>query len=106
MSNFSFLVYRSSDEDVSVNAIVKDESVWLSQKAMAELFGVSKSTISRHLKNIFDEGELSKEATVTNFATVQKHKSKRILKGMTICRCNEQCMDKMKTDAGSLLTSG
>lgn len=50
MSNFSFLVYRSSDEDVSVNAIVKDESVWLSQKAMAELFGVSKSTISRHLK--------------------------------------------------------
>lgn len=59
MSNFSFLVYRSSDEDVSVNAIVKDESVWLSQKAMAELFGVSKSTISRHLKNIFDEGELS-----------------------------------------------
>ena len=71
MSNFSFLVYRSSDEDVSVNAIVKDESVWLSQKAMAELFGVSKSTISRHLKNIFDEGELSKEATVTNFATVQ-----------------------------------
>ena len=71
MSNFSFLVYRSSDEDVSVNAIVKDESVWLSQKAMAELFGVSKSTISRHLKNIFDEGELSKEATVANFATVQ-----------------------------------
>lgn len=69
MSNFSFLVYRSSDEDVSVNAIVKDESVWLSQKAMA--FGVSKSTISRHLKNIFDEGELSKEATVANFATVQ-----------------------------------
>ncbi|WP_443658860.1 ArsR family transcriptional regulator [Dialister hominis] len=38
---------------------------------MAELFGVSKSTISRHLKNIFDEGELSKEATVANFATVQ-----------------------------------
>ena len=71
MSNFSFLVYRSSDEDGSVNAIVKDESVWLSQKAMAELFGVSKSTISRHLKNIFDEGELSKEATVANFATVQ-----------------------------------
>jgi len=70
-NHFSFLVYRSSDEDVSVNAIVKDESVWLSQKAMAELFGVSKSTISRHLKNIFDEGELSKEATVANFATVQ-----------------------------------
>ena len=71
MSNFSFLVYRSSDEDVSVNAIVKDESVWLSQKAMAELFGVSKSTISRHLKNIFDEGELSKEETEANIATVQ-----------------------------------
>lgn len=83
MSNFSFLVYRSSDEDVSVNAIVKDESVWLSQKAMAELFGVSKSTISRHLKNIFDEGELSKEATVANFATVQVEKEREVKRNIT-----------------------
>lgn len=73
MSNFPFLVYRSSDEDVSVNAIVKDESVWLSQKAMAELFGVSKSTISRHLKNVFDEGELDKEVVVAKIATTTQH---------------------------------
>lgn len=80
MSNFSFLVYRSSDEDVSVNAIVKDESVWLSQKAMAELFGVSKSTISRHLKNIFDEGELSKGSNCCKFCNSSNGRDVKILK--------------------------
>ena len=56
--NFQFLIYRSAEEDVSVNAIVKDESIWLSQQGMAELLGVQKPAISKHLKNIFEEGEL------------------------------------------------
>lgn len=43
-------MYTSVDEDVSVNALVKDESIWLSQKALSDLFGVNKSTVSRHLK--------------------------------------------------------
>ena len=61
-NSFQFLIYRSAEEDVSVNAIVKDESVWLTQKGMAELFGCSADNISLHLKNIFASGELDKDS--------------------------------------------
>lgn len=59
---FEFLMYKSAEEDVSVNALIKDETIWLNQKAMAELFGCSTDNISLHLKNIFLEGELDKDA--------------------------------------------
>ena len=68
-----FLVYRAMDEDVSVNAIIKDESIWLSQKGMAELFDVSASSVSRHLKNIFDEGELDEKVVIAEIATTTPH---------------------------------
>lgn len=61
-NSFQFLIYRSAEEDVSVNAIVKEESVWLTQKGMAELFGCSADNISLHLKNIFASGELDKDS--------------------------------------------
>ena len=70
---FRFLIYKAADEDVSVNAIIKDETVWLTQKAMSELFDVDKSTISRHLKNIFSEGELDEKVVVALFATTTPH---------------------------------
>ena len=73
MENFQFLIYHSAEEDVSVNAVIKDESIWLTQKAMADLFGVDKSTISRHLKNIFKEGELQEEVVVAKIATTTQH---------------------------------
>ena len=57
-----FLMYRAADDEVAVNALVKDDTIWLSQKAMAELFGCSTDNISLHLKNIFSDGELVKEA--------------------------------------------
>ncbi len=66
---FRFLMYRSAEEDVAVNAVSKDETVWLTQKAMAELFDVDKSTINRRLKNIFWEGELDEKAVVAKIAT-------------------------------------
>ena len=59
---FEFLMYRSAEEDVSVNAVIKDETIWLTQRAMAELFGCSTDNISLHLKNIFASGELEKES--------------------------------------------
>ena len=71
--NFPFMVYRSAEEEVSVNAVIKDETIWLTQKAMAELFDVDKSTISRHLKNIFQEGELQEEEVVAKIATTSQH---------------------------------
>ena len=57
-----FLMYRVAEEEVAVNALVKDDTIWLNQKAMAELFDCSTDNISLHLKNIFAEGELVKES--------------------------------------------
>ena len=68
-SNFQFLIYRSAEEDISVDAIVKDESIWLSQQGMAELFGVQKPAISKHLKKIFEEGELDEKVVVSKMET-------------------------------------
>ena len=67
----NFLIYNTSNSEVKVNVYVEGETVWLTQKAMAVLFGVVKSTISEHLSNIFESGELIKESTVRNFRTVQ-----------------------------------
>ena len=72
-NNFQFLIYRSAEEDVSVNAIVKDESIWLSQQGMAELLGVQKPAISKHLKNIFEEGELDEKVVVSKMETTTHH---------------------------------
>lgn len=66
--DFRFLIYRSAEEDLSVNAVVKDDTIWLTQKAMAELFGVDRTAITKHLRNIFDEGELEAEAVCAKFA--------------------------------------
>ena len=55
---FNFLVYSAPDKDIKVSAVIKDETIWLTQKAMAELFGVQTPAISKHLKNIFEEKEL------------------------------------------------
>jgi len=68
-----FLVYRSANEDVSVDAIVKDETVWLTQKGMAELFGVQTPAINKHLKNIFEEGELSESVVVSKMERTTMH---------------------------------
>ncbi len=79
---FPFLIYRSSEQDISVNAVIRDETVWLTQKAMAELFGVEIPAISKHLANIFAEGELEAEATLSKMEIVQqegKRKVKRTL---------------------------
>lgn len=52
-----------------MQAVIRDETIWLTQKAMAELFGVSKQSISYHLSNIFSEGELSQESVVKEILT-------------------------------------
>ena len=70
---FQFLVYRSANEDVSINAIIKDETVWLTQKGMAELFGVQTPAISKHLKNIFDKGELDEAVVVSKMEITTPH---------------------------------
>lgn len=71
MADFSFLIYKSKDEEVVVNPVIKDETIWLTQKLMAELFGCSVDNISLHLKNIYDSGELDASATIEEFSVVQ-----------------------------------
>ena len=72
-NEFKFLLYKAEQEDVSVDALVRDETIWLTQKAMAELFGIDKSGISRHLKNIFESGELEEEVVVAKIAIPTRH---------------------------------
>ena len=69
--DFRFLIYKSEEEEVSINAVVKDESVWLTQKGMAELFAVEVPAISKHLSNIYSEGELTQDATISKMEIVQ-----------------------------------
>ncbi len=65
-----FLLYDAPDNTAQVQVVVRDETIWMTQKAMATLFDVDKSSISRHLKNIYETGELSTDATVAKIATV------------------------------------
>lgn len=57
-----FLIYNTPEEDININAVVKDETIWLTQKGMAELFDCSTDNISLHLKNIFAYQELEKNS--------------------------------------------
>lgn len=65
-----FLLYNSPDNSSNIQVVIKDETIWCTQKAMSELFGIDKSGISRHISNIFKEGELEESATVAKIATV------------------------------------
>ena len=65
-----FLLYSLPDDEGKVQVVIKDETIWCTQKAMAQLFGVDKSGISRHISNIFKEGELQQDTTVAKIATV------------------------------------
>lgn len=75
---FEFLVYRSNEGDIAVNAMVRDETVWLTQKAMADLFGVNIPAVSKHLQNIFEEGELQRDSTISKMEIVQPEGSRSV----------------------------
>ena len=65
-----FLIYNTPQEDVKIGVVVKDETLWLTQKAMAELFDVGVPAINKHVKNIFEEGELIENTTISKMETV------------------------------------
>lgn len=71
MSNeIQYLLYSMPDADGKVQVFIKDETLWCTQKAMAQLFGVGVPAISKHLKNIFTEGELNPDTTISKMETV------------------------------------
>ena len=71
MENTEVVIYRSGDGSVSVEALVdsSNETIWATQKAIAELFGINLSGISRHISNIYETGELDRDTTLAKIAT-------------------------------------
>jgi len=71
------VIYTSEKGDVKIEVFLKDENLWLTQKKIAELFDVNVPAVSRHLNNIFEEGELAREATVSILEIVQNEQNRR-----------------------------
>ena len=72
------VLYQVEGTNICVNVVFKDETFWMTQKAMAELFDVNVPAISKHLSNIFEEGELFKEATVSKMEIVQMEGNRKV----------------------------
>ena len=79
----SYILYSSPEEDVKVMALVKDETIWLTQKAMAELFDCSQDNIGLHLKNVYGSGELEKDRTAEEISVVQKEGSRSVKRNVS-----------------------
>ena len=77
-SNDHVVIFKTEDEKISVDVRFDEETVWLTLDQMAALFERDKSTVSRHIKNVFEEGELERPATVANFATVQTEGERQV----------------------------
>lgn len=67
----NFLIYQTPNNQVRVDVFLQNETAWLTQKAMAALFDVDRTVITKHIQNIYSEGELDKEATSAKIAQVQ-----------------------------------
>ena len=78
MDKGQFLLYQTPDGDSQIEVKLQNDTVWLSLDQMAELFQRNKSTISRHVKNVLEDGELQEEATIANFATVQNEGTRKV----------------------------
>ena len=84
-NNSEMMIYTTEDGLTKIETTFDGDTVWLSIDQMAELFQRDKSTISRHIKNIFTEGELKREAVVANFATTESRTSSPSEKIFLIC---------------------
>ena len=82
MINSSMLIYQSDDGLIKIDTKFENETIWLTLDQMSELFQRNKSTISRHIKNIYDEGELIPESTVAKFATVQNEGNREVTRNI------------------------
>ena len=88
MNNSEIILYTTPQGKVKIEVFLQDETVWLTQKAMGELFGVVKSTISEHLSNIYKSRELEKEATVRIFRTVQNESGREVNRNLEFYNLN------------------
>ena len=86
MDKGQFLLYQTPDGDSHIEVKLQNDTVWLSLDQMAELFQRNKSTISRHIKNVLEDGELQEEATIANFATTESSSNSPSSNTFFICR--------------------
>ena len=73
MNNSEILIYQNSEGSIKIDVRLEEESVWLTQAQLCELFQKSKATISEHIKNVFEEGELDEKVVVRKFRTTTQH---------------------------------
>lgn len=78
----NFVIYQSGNDDIKVDILVNEDTLWMTQKEISNLFDVSKSTISEHFSNIFNEQELNRLATVRKFRTVQQEGNRSVSREM------------------------
>ena len=78
MDKGQIILYQTPDGESKIEVRLENDTVWLSADQMAELFQRNKSTISRHIKNVLEDGELEEAATVTFFATVQNEGERKV----------------------------
>ena len=73
MSPSEIIIYKAADDTIKLDVHLEDETVWLNQAHMAELFGKNKKTIFEHIQNVFREGELDEQVVVRKFQTTTQH---------------------------------
>ena len=73
MNNSEILIYQNSEGSIKIDVRLEEESVWLTQAQLCELFQKSKATISEHIKNVFEEGELDEKVVVRKFLPTTQH---------------------------------
>ncbi len=81
-NELQFILYSIDQEDSKVKVAIKDESIWITQRGMAELFGCTSDNISLHLKNIYADGELSEISTTEDFSVVQSEGSRQVTRSV------------------------
>ena len=79
-ANGDIIIYQTDDGLTKIDVKIQNETVWLSQQQMAELFNTTKQNISLHIKNIYDEEELNENSTVKDFLTVQNEGNRKVEK--------------------------
>ncbi|MBU4463344.1 MAG: virulence RhuM family protein [Proteobacteria bacterium] len=99
-----FLVYEAEDGWVKIDVRLEDETVWLTQQLMADMFQATKQNIGQHLKNVFSEGELLEDSVVKKFFTTaadgKKYKTHWAITGMTAAEIIHERADGDKTNMG------
>ena len=83
MTKENIVIYQGENGEICVDARLENDTIWLTQKAMAEVFKTDRSVLSKHIKNVIQEGELDKSSTCANFAQVRKEGERKITRNIT-----------------------